>query len=87
LFHGTSVCWYLKTQDESGPVTADLTTTKLPINDITPVYSLTLSLTVQHHANGKVIIVGYPILCFTELFRVIISLIILLILIMNYANI
>jgi len=27
LRHGTLVCWYLKTQLESGPVTADLTTT------------------------------------------------------------
>jgi len=27
LRHGTSVCWHLKTQLDSGPVTADLTTT------------------------------------------------------------
>jgi len=45
LRHGTSVCWYIKTWLESGPVTADLTTTvvhryKLLINEVKPVYSL-----------------------------------------------
>jgi len=45
LRHGTSVRWHLKTQLESGTVTADLTTTvihssKLLINDIKPNHSL-----------------------------------------------
>jgi len=45
LQHGTSLCWYLKTQLESGPVTPDLTTTvvhsyKLLINDVKPDHSL-----------------------------------------------
>jgi len=39
------VCWHLKTRLESGPVTADLTTTvvhsyQLLINDVKPVHSL-----------------------------------------------
>jgi len=46
LRHGTSVCWNLRPKLESGPVTADLTTTVVPsykflINDVKPVYSLT----------------------------------------------
>jgi len=37
LWHGTSVCWHMNPWLESGPVTADMTTTvvysyKLPIN-------------------------------------------------------
>jgi len=49
LLHGTSVCWYNKTRLESGPVTADLTTTvehssKMLINDVEPDHSITLSL-------------------------------------------
>jgi len=45
LRHGTSVCWHCKTRLESGPVTADLTTTivhssKLLINDVKPHHSL-----------------------------------------------
>jgi len=52
LWHGTSVCWHIKTQLESGPVTTDLTTTvvhsyTLLTNDIKPVYSLT------YKANNK----------------------------------
>jgi len=44
LRHGTSVCCYFKTWIESGPVTADLTTTvvhssKLLINDVKPYHS------------------------------------------------
>jgi len=49
LRHGISVCWSIKTRLESGPVTADLTTTlvhssKLLINDVKPDHSLTLLL-------------------------------------------
>jgi len=45
LGHGTSVCWYIKTRLESGPVTADLTTTvihsyKLLINNAKFFHSL-----------------------------------------------
>jgi len=45
LWHGTLVCWHIKIQLKSGPVTADLTTTvihnsKLLINDIKPDQSL-----------------------------------------------
>jgi len=44
LWHGTSVCWYIKTQLESGPFTADLTTTvalsyKLLIKDVKSILS------------------------------------------------
>jgi len=50
LRHGTSVCWHLKTRLESGPVTADLTSTvvhssKLLINDVKPDHSLTPDFT------------------------------------------
>jgi len=49
LQHGTSVCWQIKSQLESRPVTADLTTTilhryKLLINDIKPVHLCNHSL-------------------------------------------
>jgi len=41
LWHGISVCWHKKTQLESGPVTADLTTNvahsyKSLINNVEP---------------------------------------------------
>jgi len=47
LRHGTSVCWHSKTRLESGPVTADLTTSvvhgsKLLINDVKSDHSLLL---------------------------------------------
>jgi len=46
LWHSTSVCWPLKTQFESGPVTANLTTNvvysyKSLINDVQPPVLLT----------------------------------------------
>jgi len=46
LRHDTSVCWQFKTRLESGPVTADLTTTvghsyKLLINDVNHDHSFT----------------------------------------------
>jgi len=56
----TSVCWYFKTRLESGPVTADLTTTvvhsyKLPMNDITHVRSLTLYLCTREEKCLRII--------------------------------
>jgi len=49
LPHGTSVFWQFKTQLESGPVTADLTTAiihsyKLLINNVKPIHKLTHSI-------------------------------------------
>jgi len=51
--HGTSLYWYIKTRLESGPVTADPTTTvvynsKLLINDVKPHHSLTHSNITTH---------------------------------------
>jgi len=45
LRHGTSVCWHSKTRLESGPVTADVTTTvvhssKLLITTLNPITHL-----------------------------------------------
>jgi len=53
LQHGTLVCWQMKTWLQSGPVTADLTTTvahryKLLINDIKPVHLLTLLVWIKY---------------------------------------
>jgi len=46
------VCWHIKTRFESGPVTADLTTTvvhsnKSLINDVKTIHSLTLQVTID----------------------------------------
>jgi len=57
LWHiGTSVCLHIKKRLESGPVTANLTTTvihnyKLLINDIKPIHSLIDSLKPCNPAN------------------------------------
>jgi len=45
------VCWHLKTQFESGPVTADLTTTKLLINDVKPVHLLYKNIDLAIYEN------------------------------------
>jgi len=48
LRHATSVCWHLKIRLESGPGTAELTTTlvhsyKLMMHDVKPDHSLNIS--------------------------------------------
>jgi len=53
-WHGTSVCWYLTTRLESGPVTAKLTTTvvysyKLMRNDIKLVHSHQIKCQTKFH--------------------------------------
>jgi len=54
LRHGTSVYKHIKTRLESGPVTVDLTinvvhSSKLLINDVKPVHSLTHCFTHSLH--------------------------------------
>jgi len=58
LQHGISVCWHIKTRLESGPVTADLTTTvvhsyKQLINDVKPVHSLIQSIDIRLEMSNK----------------------------------
>jgi len=69
LRHGTAVCWQIKIRIESGPVTADLTTTvvhsyTLLINDVKP--SLTLSNPTNQPTNQTAINTIYKQFYFVE---------------------